>query len=155
MPQNKYQRNIPFHKLEDGNKCPSNTKQISQERALNLFLTNYDGYLNQIIVSGTICNDTYKNYKYLRELIREEKNLDCNRIKAELLKKNQEKEEKAIAQKKAEEEAKIKALAEKLAKKEIAKQLRKKELAKKKKIKRPHKTNSQKQRKKHYLSLRF
>ena len=88
LPQNKYQRNIPFHKLEDGNKCPSNTKQISQERALNLFLTNYDGYLNQIIVSGTICNDTYKNYKYLRELIREEKNLDCNRIKAELLKKN-------------------------------------------------------------------
>ncbi len=127
LPQNKYQRNIPFHKLEDGNKCPSNTKQISQEKALNLFLTNYDGYLNQIIVSGTICNDTYKNYKYLRELIREEKNLDCNRIKAELLKKNQEKEEKAIAQKKAEEEAKIKALAEKLAKEEIAKQLKQKE----------------------------
>ena len=65
LPQNKYQRNVPFHKLEDGNKCPSNTKQISQERALNLFLTNYDGYLNQIIVSGTIY-DTYKNYKYLR-----------------------------------------------------------------------------------------
>ena len=38
-------------------------------------------------------------------MIREEKNLDCNKIKAELLKKNQEKQ-KAIDQKKAEEEAK-------------------------------------------------
>ena len=132
LPQNKYQRNIPFHKLEDGNKCPSNTEEISKEKALDLILTKYDGYLNQIIVSGTICDDTYKNYKYLREMIREEKNLDCNKIKAELLKKNQEKKQKAIDQKKAEEEAKIKALAEKLAKEEIAKQLRKKELAKKK-----------------------
>ena len=127
LPQNKYQRNIPFHKLEDGNKCPSNTKEISQEKALDLILTNYDGYLNQIIVSGTICDDTYKNYKYLREMIREAKNLDCNKIKAELLKKNQEKKQKAIDQKKAEEEAKIKALAEKLAKEEIAKQLKQKE----------------------------
>ena len=146
LPQNKYQ-NIPFHKSEDGNKCPSNTEEISKEKALDLILTKYDGYLNQIIVSGTICDDTYKNYKYLREMIREEKNLDCNKIKAELLKKNQEKKQKAIAQKKAEEEAKIKALAEKLATEEIAKQLKK--VAKKKKIKRPHK-QTLKNKEKHY-----
>ena len=100
LPQNKYQRNIPFHKLEDGNKCPSNTEEISKEKALDLILTKYDGYLNQIIVSGTICDDTYKNYKYLREMIREEKNLDCNKIKAELLKKNQEKNKKQLTKRK-------------------------------------------------------
>ena len=53
---------------------PFKQKEISKEKALDLILTNYDGYLNQVIVSGTICDDTYKNYKYLREMIIEEKN---------------------------------------------------------------------------------
>ena len=32
LPQNKYQRNIPFHKLEDGNKCPSNRKKFLKKK---------------------------------------------------------------------------------------------------------------------------
>ena len=65
--------------------CPFkiSTSNFPSLVVLNLLLTNYDGYLNQIIVSGTICDDTYKNYKYLREMIREEKNFDCNKIKAD------------------------------------------------------------------------
>ena len=139
LPQNKYQRNIPFHKLEDGDKCPSNTYLITDKRALKILLIDYGGYINKIIESGDICNDTYKNYKYLRELIKDEKNLDCKKIIQKLADNKtkeslnialaQEKAEelakqKTLAEKKAEEEARIRALAEKLAKEEIARQLK-------------------------------
>ena len=137
LPQNKYQRNIPFHKLEDGDKCPSNTYSITDKRALKILLIDYGGYINKIIETGDICYDTYKNYKYLRELIKDEKNLDCKKILQKLADKKtkeslnialaQEKAEEAkqnaIAEKKA-EEARIRALAEKLAKEEIARQLK-------------------------------
>ena len=54
LPKNKYQRNIPFHKLEDGNKCPSNTYAITDKRALKILLFDYGGYINKIIekISG-------------------------------------------------------------------------------------------------------
>ena len=46
LPQNKYQRNIPFHKFEDGVRCPSNTFQITHNQALSILLNKYDNYLN-------------------------------------------------------------------------------------------------------------
>jgi hypothetical protein len=139
LPQNKYQRNIPFHKLEDGNKCPSNTYSITDKRALKILLFDYGGYINKIIESGDICNDTYKNYSYLRALIKDKKNLDCKKILQNLADKKvkealnialaqkkveEEALKKTLAEKKAEEESKIRALAEKLAKEEIARQLK-------------------------------
>lgn len=139
LPKNKYQRNIPFHKLEDGNKCPSNTHSITDKRALKILLFDYGGYINKIIESGDICNDTYKNYSYLRALIKDKKNLDCKKILQNLADKKvkealnialaqkkveEEARKKTLAEKKAEEEAKIRALAEKLAKEEIARQLK-------------------------------
>ena len=78
LPQNKYQRNIPFHKFEDGVKCPSNTSKITHNQALNILLNKYDNYLNNIIRTGAICNDTFKNYKYLRQLIKVKKKFNCN-----------------------------------------------------------------------------
>ena len=78
LPKNKYQRNIPFHKFEDGVKCPSNTSQITHNQALNILLNKYDNYLNNIIKTGAICNDTFKNYKYLRQLIKVKKKFNCN-----------------------------------------------------------------------------
>ena len=77
LPQNKYQRNIPFHRLEEGEKCPSKTSLISKETALDIFLSEYDEYLDKIISTKGICDDTFKNYKYLRELIRERKDFEC------------------------------------------------------------------------------
>jgi len=138
LPQNKYQRNIPFHKLEDGDKCPANTYSITDKRALKILLIDYGGYINNIIESGGICYDTLKNYKYLRELIKGKKNLNCKKILQELADKKaketlnitlaQEKAEeikqKTLAEMKAEEEARIKVLAEKLAKEEIARLLK-------------------------------
>ena len=81
LPQNKYQRNIPFHKLEDGENCPSKTTIITKEKALEIFFTEYNEYLNNIINSGGICVDTFKNYKYLRELIKNKKDFKCVNIK--------------------------------------------------------------------------
>ena len=75
LQKNKYQRNIPFHKFEDGVKCPSNTSQITHNQALNILLNKYDNYLNNIIKTGAICNDTFKNHKYLRQLIKVKKKL--------------------------------------------------------------------------------
>ena len=78
LPKNKYQRNIPFHKFEDGVKCPFNTYQITHNQALNILLNKYDNYLNNIIKTGAICNDTFKNHKYLRQLIKVKKKFNCN-----------------------------------------------------------------------------
>ena len=50
LPQNKFQRNIPFHKFEDGVKCPSNTSQITHNQALNILLNKYDNYLNLSLI---------------------------------------------------------------------------------------------------------
>ena len=119
LPQNKYQRNIPFHKLEEGNKCPSNTYSITDKRALKILLFDYGGYINKIIESGDICNDTYKNYSYLRALIKDKKNLDCKKILQNLAdKKVKEALNIALAQKKVKEEARKKTLAEKKAEEE-------------------------------------
>ena len=78
LPQNKFQRNIPFHKFEDGIDCPENTIYITKQRALNIFLIKHNSYLDNIIKSKSICDDTFKNYKYLRELIKKNKNFKCS-----------------------------------------------------------------------------
>ena len=87
LPQNEFQRNIPFHKFENGIDCPENTIKITKKRALNIFLIKYNSYLNNIIKNDSICDDTFKNYKYLRELIKKHKNYYCTaelKIKKEL-----------------------------------------------------------------------
>ena len=87
LPQNEFQRNIPFHKFENGIDCPENTIKITKKRALNIFLIKYNSYLNNIIKNDSICDDTFKNYKYLRELIKKHKNYHCTaelKIKKEL-----------------------------------------------------------------------
>ena len=49
LPKNKYQRNIPFHKFEDGVKCPSNTSQITHNQALFILLNKRDGLVRKCI----------------------------------------------------------------------------------------------------------
>jgi len=106
---NKFGRQYPTKKLKQ---CPQTSYEITSKEAEKIYLSGSGSkYLANIIETGAICKNDKSQYKFIRELLKDKKDLGCDK-------------EKTLAEKKAEEEARIRALAEKLAKEEIARQLK-------------------------------